>query len=854
MDFTLTDDHRDILPEDAGHAESIPTLRGMAIPILSFSFYAMSLVKPPTIQAASSFESKLLPLFVPASRQATSMQGEVARDLSAFNWQGSILMIEEDYWGHWLPKFCSNRIRSCRSDQVIIITKNRKSQQAWEQACVNMKSRSSIYMHLGSITVSALFVTGLEDKQLPFPKSIRIENIDKSIACRAAQMAMTENPDSTKKSVTFGTIENGTGEVCLGLWSDISDDKLADLSPLLVKRYMRPAYLKAFTFDIEENPELKSIKAAESHPALPSVPESDEIHQLRDEVIFPNRFLFTNPCPFNIDVWEELTLSDQYPNRAFIDSVIKGFRTGFLPWAEGLTRPGWTCGNLPSYKKYFSFVKEQEKKEVIRGAYSTKFRHLLKYMSVSGLGVILQRNKLRLIHDHSSPLGHAVNDMIPSKEKRVVYEGLNDLAKHLRKQHLTGRTPIVWFADIVSAFRNFKLCPEWAIRNALQFEDDDGIYYRIDNGADFGGGSNPRLTCSVFDLVCEISHKSLGVKVILHYVDDFMGSDVERVKVLDPNCDMIKIGMPMDLAKFIKACVTLGIPLSSLKMGWGDDTIITGIEVNGTKGTFSLPFDRIISYVGYLSAFLKKESCSLHDLDKLSGTLNWCLQIVAGGRPFIRAIYSRKRLWINKERSAIRRIGKRIKESIRWWITMLLSNPVRYIYKERWWDSSEADLTILTDASTGYGLGIFIPSLNLAFWHDFTDICDWKKIDGFHINILEMLAVICALRIVTQKRLVVRSEAKILILSDSGVVCDELAKMDSRSEFMLPFLMDVSSLMMVNNWNLRGVHISGFRNVSDGLSRGPTGRRQFKLDWPGASLVEFTPPNPASFGLSLRQE
>jgi hypothetical protein len=229
---------------------------------------------------------------------------------------------------------------------------------------------------------------------------------------------------------------------------------------------------------------------------------------------------------------------------------------------------------------------------------------------------------------------------------------------------------------------------------------------------------------------------------------------MRTVKILDPNCDMIKIGMPSDLAKFIKACVILGIPLSSLKMGWGDDTIITAIEVNGSKGTFSLPFEKIISYVSYLSAFLKKESCTLHDLDKLSGTLNWCLQIVAGGRPFIRSIYTLKRLWLDKERSAFRRVGTGIKESIRWWITMPLSNPVRYIYEESWWNSSEADLTILTDASTGHGLGIFLPSIKLTFWHHFTDECDWKKIEGFHINSLEMLAVICALRIVNQKRLV----------------------------------------------------------------------------------------------------
>jgi hypothetical protein len=421
----------------------------------------------------------------------------------------------------------------------------------------------------------------------------------------------------------------------------------------------------------------------------------------------------------------------------------------------------------------------------------------------------------------------------------------------MRYQHLKLRSPIVWFADIVSAFRNFRICPEWALRNALQFEDEDGVYYRLDNAIDFGGGANPRLTCAVFDLVCEISHKSLEVKTILHYVDDFMGTDVERVKVLDPDCSLIKIGMPVDLAKFILGCKKLGIPLSFLKMGWGDGTTITGIEVDGSKGFFSLPLDKIISYVSYLSAFLKKESCSLHDLDKLSGTLNWCLQIVAGGRPFIRAIYSRKRLWLDNERSAIRRVGKRIKESIRWWISMLLSNPIRRIYEERWWDSSEADLIVLSDASTGYGLGIFIPTLALAFWYDIDDDCDWRKIDGFHINVLEMLAVTCALRIVAQRQLA-KVGAKLLVLSDSGVVCDELAKMDSRSEFMLPFLMDVSGVMMAHSWDFRGVHISGSLNVSDGLSRGELGRRQFMKDWPGAILIQFTPPSPASFGLRLR--
>jgi hypothetical protein len=554
-----------------------------------------------------------------------------------------------------------------------------------------------------------------------------------------------------------------------------------------------------------------------------------------------------------VETWRNLTNSVLYPNQAFIRSVLQGFESGFLPWAIDLTRPGWICENMPSYKKYISFVKDIEEKEIQRNAYSVKFRQPFACLSVSGQGVIMQRNKLRLIHDHSKPVGNSVNDMIPQADKKVTYEGLNDLAKHMRHQHNSLRTPLVWFADVTSAYRHFGLVPEWAIRNGLKFEDEEGTYYRIDNGADFGGAANPRLSCSVFDFVCEIGNKSYRIKVILHYVDDFMGSDVETIKSLDSSHPLIQIGMPVALGQFIIMCDDLGIPLSSLKMGWGDDTIITGIRVNGSDGTFSLPLERIIGYVSYLAAFLKKESCTLHDLDKLSGTLNWCLQVVASGRPFIRPIYMRKRLWLKESRSAIKKIGKEIKEGLRWWIAMLLSNPVRFIYVERWWNSSEADEVILTDASTGFGLGIFIPKRRVAFWYDSKESDGWRTIEGFHINVLEMLAVVCALRIVKIRQYAIE-KPKILILSDSGVVCDDISNLDSRSELLLPFVMDLSRIMTEWSWNVRAVHISGVLNVSDDVSRGEEGRRRFSNAWPGVTMVEFNPPSPSSFGLKLRTD
>jgi hypothetical protein len=278
MDYDLTDSPP-IDEDEPGCPEGIPPLK--TLPILTFVFHAMSLVSTPTIQVATSFEEKLLPLFVPLLRSAQRIEGEIARDMSAFNWRGILLMIEQDDWRKWMPKFCSDRIKTCQTNEVIIVTTNRRSKLAWTMACKNMHFRPPIEMIVGDIWLSAMFLTGKVGMGARNYDSILITNVEKSVACRAARHAFGNLSSLKDKFITYGTTVNGSSSRCEGLWDEISDERLKTLSPLLVQRYMRPKYLKSFTFDLADDAtELKSVKAAELHVPFPSVPDSEEIQKL----------------------------------------------------------------------------------------------------------------------------------------------------------------------------------------------------------------------------------------------------------------------------------------------------------------------------------------------------------------------------------------------------------------------------------------------------------------------------------------------------------------------------------------------------------------------------------------------
>ncbi|TFK62215.1 hypothetical protein BDN72DRAFT_777343, partial [Pluteus cervinus] len=113
----------------------------------------------------------------------------------------------------------------------------------------------------------------------------------------------------------------------------------------------------------------------ESAPPLPfpSLAELDNPIYLK--TLRENPTLFKIVTPINVDMFEFLLTN--HPNCPFVESVCRGLREGFWPWADTL-RDGYPISHDESYgppsnPDHAAFLREQRQKEMDKGRFSAPF-------------------------------------------------------------------------------------------------------------------------------------------------------------------------------------------------------------------------------------------------------------------------------------------------------------------------------------------------------------------------------------------------------------------------------------------------------------------------------------------------
>ena len=108
---------------------------------------------------------------------------------------------------------------------------------------------------------------------------------------------------------------------------------------------------------------------------LASVPAVEFSNTLACDTINRHPGLFTVDTPINVDEFESLLYN--HPNPLFVNSVLKGLRDGFWPWAD--THLGEYPDTLdesmadPKDKRAFEFICAQQDKEIEAGRFSQSF-------------------------------------------------------------------------------------------------------------------------------------------------------------------------------------------------------------------------------------------------------------------------------------------------------------------------------------------------------------------------------------------------------------------------------------------------------------------------------------------------
>lgn len=228
--------------------------------------------------------------------------------------------------------------------------------------------------------------------------------------------------------------------------------------------------------------------------------------------------------------------------------------------------------------------------------------------------------KWRLITDMSYPPGHSVNDGILPDLCSLTYTSVERVAEAIAV-HPPGA--LLAKIDVESAYR---LVPVHPLDRPLQAVIWNGALY-VDLMLPFGLRSAPKLFNALADGL-EWYLRSLGIRDIFHYLDDFL--------IVGPPASPV---CAEGLALLDKACEWLGVPIAKHKRE-GPTTRLTflGIEVDTTAGQLRLPPDKLERLNSLLREWGDRKVCGRRDLESLIGVLNHAAKVVRPGRTFLRRI------------------------------------------------------------------------------------------------------------------------------------------------------------------------------------------------------------------------
>jgi hypothetical protein len=584
-----------------------------------------------------------------------------------------------------------------------------------------------------------------------------------------------------------------------------------------------PRFKRGFVWAGTHRTTSPSALATETASPLPSPPQ----HLLDDPVILTALETYKDAIkvdtPFDVDRFEKLLAS--HPNRPFVKSVIKGLREGFWPLDEG----DWKLeaeeiiGNYSDDSRDLDAIRQFRDRELAASRWSEEVECGVPGTKVSPMFVVWQNEKPRVVTDHSAS---GLNDGIPRADAKVSYDNLRTFGDCMNqaKQDNPGRRLILFKSDIATAFLNLPAHPIWQIQQLVVV---DGKLYLVRRLV-FRSRASPRIWCAVSGLLCWIGAFKLGVVDLHVYMDDFFGWDfadnlVMFRNTLRPKCQV----------QILLLWEAIGCPFEDRKQLSGSPLKIIGFWVDINNGTISLCPDSVDAITKKISFFLDTADRKppLRDWLRLSGHLNWLLNVLPWGRPALTELYRKISAKTQMYRNIF--INAEVRRDLSWLSeTIPASIGIRFIDAGLWKDHN-ADMVFWTDASLKYALS-FVFAGN-GFFYPLRKCPTHAKIDIFF---LELIAIMSAINYATRLQ---APPQQILIWSDSfDSVCAFHSLKVSESLHNGP-LLGVASIILRSGVDVRVRHIPGEDNIrADLLSR--LMFEEFHRRFPSYRVRKFEPP------------
>ena len=495
-----------------------------------------------------------------------------------------------------------------------------------------------------------------------------------------------------------------------------------------------------------------------------------------------------NPhTPIKVDRLKHLL--SLHPDAAFKHYILQGFTFGFSTGYRG-TRVHRFSHNLPSACARPTIIHDYINRECSAGNTAGPFT-LPPFLNlvVNPLGAVPKKNgKWRLIMHLSFPEGGSVNDGISVQDFPLKYITVSDAMDAVMA---LGRGALMAKIDIKHAFR---LCPVRPEDQPLLGMCWDGYFY-FDRVLPFGLRSAPYIFNCLSEAVEWIA-KDRGVKVMLHYLDDFFVAG--RAASSECQCSL-------DTTKTV--CKELNLPLAEEKQeGPSTQLNFLGVLLDSDRLEARLPPDKLQAIKEILRQWSQRQSCTKQQLLSLIGTLSFAAKVVPPGRTFLRRMIDLSMTVRSLSHHVT--LDDNFRKDLAWWAEFVTPwNGASFFLQPHW--SPAPDLTLYTDSSGTIGFGAYFQ----GNWFQGR----WGKEDlPKSIQFKELYPIILAAHTWGNHW----QCKKVLFLCDNEAVVACIRSGTSKCPHIMSLLRTLFLICAKGNFTVSAKHLPGLQNgIADALSR-----------------------------------
>lgn len=585
-----------------------------------------------------------------------------------------------------------------------------------------------------------------------------------------------------------------------------------------------------------DEPQTPLFRYSLTQPPLPAPPANALGHTEWSQTIRDNPHLFQIVTPIKVDIF--IHMLRDHPNQPFIRSVERVLREGAWPWANVPdSYPSvWDNSSRPlKDPRHEQIIEEAIDVEIAAGRFSEPFSDLSAGMYSAPMHVVPKPHtnppKFRVVHDYSAGL-HSCNSMIPKHERSTPLDTVQHLGQKIRKLRRDlgpDEALLIWKSDIANAYRIIPLHPLWQLKQVVTWKGKR----MIDRCNMWGGGAAGRLLAAIASCAMWILWITLEI-TSREYVDDV--SDCEPANDLVIYQPYGKL-FPRGQATLLRLWDTIGFPHAERKQLWGSSLEVTGFWVDPNAMTITMEATRKNELLHEITNFVSKKRQPLGSFQRLTGWLNWALNVAPVLRPALACMYEKMQGKVNPQQAVW--LNNKVKRDLMWFHAFFTRSSGIFLIDSVAWNADEADMTLWGDACPS-GLGFFSKDLSVGF-----TIKPPAELPS-EIYFLEAYTVLCQIHWASSQAV---PPKKLVVYSDNTNTVSMFYSMRGKGYYN-GILFIAAELLVKFEIDLRVVWLRGSANpIADALSR----RNHHVLNTcaPGLVVNTYLPPEEWAERISL---